>query len=101
MKELEALKVIIKNLNNNKTIDDIEFATMDRIIEDAECKVKNLHLQNVRLSLRDVFATDAMNALTNRLATPEGYANCSIDSLAKEAYDIADAMLKARESNEA
>lgn len=30
MKELEALKVIIKNLNNNKTIDDIEFATTEQ-----------------------------------------------------------------------
>ena len=100
MKELEALKVIIKNLNNNKTIDDIEFATMDRIIDAAECKVKKLHLQNVRLSLRDVFATDAMNALTNRLATPQGYANVKMEDIAKEAYDMADAMIKAR-GNEA
>jgi hypothetical protein len=59
-----------------------------------------LPIDSVRLSLRDVFANDAMNALTNRLATPEGYANVKLTDIAKEAYDMADAMIEAR-GNEA
>ena len=50
----------------------------------------------LKISLRDVFATDAMNALTNRLVIPGGYKNIDIAGIASEAYDIADEMIKAR-----
>ena len=67
MKELEELKVIIKNLNYNKVIDDIELATMDRILHDAECEFKNLHLQNVtnRALLLKIERLEADNKLLN------------------------------------
>ncbi|WP_407291200.1 hypothetical protein [Morganella morganii] len=48
-------------------------------------------------SLRDMFATEAMNGLlANHQSTPLG-ASFKPDSLAEAAYRMADAMLRARE----
>jgi hypothetical protein len=42
----------------------------------------------------DEFAKSAMSAITNRLTTPEGYDNITINVIAREAYEIADEMMK-------
>lgn len=98
MKELEGLKVIIKNLNYNKVIDDIEFETMDRMIDDAECEFKILHLQNVSISLRDKFAMNAINGYTSAHNSDGDWATVGCEEdIAEMSYKIADAMLKQRE----
>lgn len=49
------------------------------------------------ITLLDHFAGMAMQAITNKLCMPLGYENTTIEGIAAEAYDIAEAMLKERE----
>lgn len=42
----------------------------------------------------DRFANNAMNGLMNNLVTTDGYENITIEGIAKEAYELADEMMK-------
>lgn len=55
-------------------------------------------LQNQKISLRDHFATAALSGIV-AAAVPK---DCALDTVwcAREAYELADAMLKAREGTE-
>jgi hypothetical protein len=55
------------------------------------------HLQKpltAGMTLRDYFAAKAMQSMNSR----EDYINTPADAIALDAYDLADAMLKAREA---
>ncbi|MBG5892546.1 hypothetical protein [Providencia rettgeri] len=59
-----------------------------------------LHGTDTGMTLRDYFATKALNAVIigiyNDATAQQVYHNWSADDFAKEAYTLADAMLKAR-----
>ncbi|EMJ7518945.1 hypothetical protein RGL88_000427 [Providencia rettgeri] len=59
-----------------------------------------LHGTDTGMSLRDYFAAKALNAVIigiyNDATAQQVYHNWSADDFAKEAYTLADAMLKAR-----
>lgn len=42
----------------------------------------------------DRFANNAMNGLMNNLVTTEGYANTTPEEIARDAYELADEMMK-------
>ncbi len=57
---------------------------------------------NIPMSLRDYFASQAMNGMLSYSYCSPSHGNytenCSVEGVANRAYDIADAMLKARQS---
>lgn len=64
-----------------------------------ESEIKKLHIQNVSFSLRDKFAMMAISGLTSATDQDGTWTGNDPETVAEEAYRIADAMIKAR-SNE-
>jgi hypothetical protein len=95
----EIIKRIQDRILNHQNENGFEtiFDFLNEDVDELQEKLCNLDI--VRVSLRDKFAAQAMNALVNKLASVDGYENCTIESLSKESYEIADTMLKFR-SNE-
>ena len=88
MKEIEGLKAIISNLKYNKVIDQIEFSTIDRMLDDIAEQLKNCNLQNVTARFSLVEIENVMRKAKNAIMKPN--LKQILQSSTGESYDSAE-----------